>query len=155
MKLVLVAVGQRLPAWANTAFDEYAKRFPPELRLELKAVKAEARDSRSAAQLMGAEARRIEAALPRGIRRVAFDERGSRVTTRELADRLIAWQGDGRDVALLVGGPDGLDAALKSSCDESLRLSDLTLPHAFVRVLAAEALYRAWSLTMNHPYHRE
>jgi 23S rRNA (pseudouridine1915-N3)-methyltransferase len=155
MKLVLVAVGQRLPAWANAAFDEYAKRFPPELRLELKAVKAEPRDSRPAAQLMAAEAKRIEAALPRGIRRVAFDERGSRVTTHALADRLVAWQGEGRDVALVVGGPDGLDAMLKSSCDESLRLSDLTLPHAFVRVLAAEALYRAWSLTANHPYHRE
>jgi 23S rRNA (pseudouridine1915-N3)-methyltransferase len=155
MKLVLVAVGQRLPAWANAAFDEYAKRFPPELRLELKAVKAEPRDSRPAAQLMAAEAKRIEAALPRGVRRVAFDERGSRVTTRELADRLVAWLGEGRDVALLVGGPDGLDATLKSSCDESLRLSDLTLPHAFVRVLVAEALYRAWSLTANHPYHRE
>jgi 23S rRNA (pseudouridine1915-N3)-methyltransferase len=155
MKLVLVAVGQRLPAWANAAFDEYAKRFAPELRLELKAVKAEPRDSRPAAQLMAAEAKRIEAALPRGVRRVAFDERGSRVTTRELADRLVAWLGEGRDVALLVGGPDGLDATLKSSCDESLRLSDLTLPHAFVRVLVAEALYRAWSLTANHPYHRE
>jgi 23S rRNA (pseudouridine1915-N3)-methyltransferase len=155
MKLVLVAVGQRLPAWANAAFDEYAKRFAPELRLELKAVKAEPRDSRPATQLMAAEAKRIEAALPRGIRRVAFDERGSRVTTHGLADRLVAWQGEGRDVALLVGGPDGLDATLKSSCDESLRLSDLTLPHAFVRVLVAEALYRAWSLTANHPYHRE
>jgi 23S rRNA (pseudouridine1915-N3)-methyltransferase len=155
MKLVLVAVGQRLPAWANASFDEYARRFPPEMRLELKSVKAEPRDSRSAAQLMAGEARRIEAAVPRGVRRVAFDEHGSRVTTRQLAERLVAWQGEGRDVALIVGGPDGLDALLKASCDESLRLSDLTLPHAFVRVLAAEALYRAWSLTANHPYHRE
>lgn len=155
MKLVLVAVGQRLPAWANEVFDDYAKRLPPELRLELKAVKAEPRDSRTAVQLMAAEGKRIEATLPRGARRVAFDERGSRVTTRQLADRLVAWQHDGRDVALMVGGPDGLDAALKASCDESLRLSDLTLPHALVRVLVAEALYRAWSVTANHPYHRE
>jgi 23S rRNA (pseudouridine1915-N3)-methyltransferase len=155
VKLVLVAVGQRLPAWAGEVFDDYAKRFPSELRLELKAVKAEPRDSRTAAQLMAAEGKRIEAALPRGVRRVVFDEHGSRVTTRQLADRLVAWQHDGRDVALLVGGPDGLDPALKASCDESLRLSDLTLPHALVRVLAAEALYRAWSVTANHPYHRE
>jgi len=152
---VLVAVGQRPPAWAQTAFDDYAKRFPPELRLELKAVKAEARDSRSAEQLMAAEARRIEAALPRGVRRVALDERGQRVTTVQLAERLLAWQRDGRDAALLIGGPDGLDPALKASCDESLRLSDLTLPHAFARVLVAEALYRAWSVTAGHPYHRE
>jgi 23S rRNA (pseudouridine1915-N3)-methyltransferase len=155
VKLVLVAVGQRLPAWAGAAFDEYAKRFPPELRLELKAVKAEPRDSRTATQLMAAEARRIENALPRGARRVALDEHGSRVTTRQLAGRLLDWQRDGRDAAFIAGGPDGLDASLKASCDESLRLSDLTLPHAFVRVLIAEALYRAWSLSVNHPYHRE
>ena len=155
MKLVLVAVGQRQPAWAGAAFDEYAKRFPPELRLELKVVKAEPRDTRTAAQLMAAEARRIDGALPRGARRIALDERGDRVTTRQLADRLLAWQGEGRDAALLVGGPDGLDATLKASCDETLRLSDLTLPHAFVRVLVAEALYRAWSVTAGHPYHRE
>ena len=155
MKLVLVAVGQRPPAWALAAFDDYAKRFPPELKFELKAVKAEPRDSRTPEQLMAAEARRIEAALPRGIRRVALDERGQRVTTVQLAERLLAWQRDGRDAAFLIGGPDGLDAALKASCDESLRLSDLTLPHAFARVLVAEALYRAWSVTVGHPYHRE
>ncbi len=155
MKLVLVAVGQRPPAWAKAAFDDYAKRFPPELRLELRAVKAEPRDSRTPEQLMAAEARRIEAVLPRGARRVALDERGQRVTTAQLAERLLAWQRDGRDAALLIGGPDGLDATLKTSCDESLRLSDLTLPHAFARVLVAEALYRAWSVTAGHPYHRE
>ena len=155
MKLLLVAVGQRPPAWAQTAFDDYAKRFPPELKFELKAVKAEPRDSRTPEQLMAAEARRIEAALPRGARRVALDERGQRVTTAQLAERLLAWQRDGRDAALLIGGPDGLDPALKASCDESLRLSDLTLPHAFARVLVAEALYRAWSVTAGHPYHRE
>ena len=155
MKLLLVAVGQRPPAWAQIAFDDYAKRFPPELKFELKAVKAEPRDSRTPEQLMAAEARRIEAALPRGIRRVALDERGQRVTTVQLAERLLAWQRDGRDAAFLIGGPDGLDAALKASCDESLRLSDLTLPHVFARVLVAEALYRAWSVTVGHPYHRE
>ena len=155
MKLLLVAVGQRPPAWAQAAFDDYAKRFPPELRFELKAVKAEPRDSRTPEQLMAAEARRIEAALPRGARRVALDERGERQTTRQLADRLLAWQRDGRDAAILIGGPDGLDPALKAGCDESLRLSDLTLPHAFARVLVAEALYRAWSVTAGHPYHRE
>jgi 23S rRNA (pseudouridine1915-N3)-methyltransferase len=155
MKLVLVAVGTRMPAWADAAFAEYAKRFPAELRLELKVVKAEPRDRRSAAQLMAAEAARIEAALPRGARRIALDERGARLTSSELAARLLAWRNDGRDAALVVGGPDGLDPALKAGCDESLRLSDLTLPHAFVRVLLAEALYRAWSIQAGHPYHRE
>jgi 23S rRNA (pseudouridine1915-N3)-methyltransferase len=155
VKLLLVAVGHRPPAWADTAYADFAKRFPPELKLELKAVKAETRGSKTAQQLMAAEAERIEAALPKGVRRVVFDERGERVTTVALSARMQAWMRDGRDVALIVGGPDGLDAALKASADDTLRLSDLTLPHAFVRVLLAEALYRAWTVTTNHPYHRE
>lgn len=155
MKLLLVAVGQRQPAWAETAYDDFAKRFPPEMRLELKAVKAETRGSKTAEQLMAAEAGRIEAALPKGVRRVVLDERGDRLTTLQLAARMKAWLSDGRDVALVVGGPDGLSTALKQAADETLRLSDLTLPHAFVRVLLAEALYRAWTVTINHPYHRE
>lgn len=155
MRLVLAAVGQRQPAWADTAYEEFAKRFPPELRLELKAVKAEPRSTKTAEQLMAAEAQRLEAAIPRGARRVVLDERGDRLTTVQFAQRLQAWMREGRDVALLVGGPDGLDPALKGTADETLRLSDLTLPHAFVRVLLAEALYRAWTVTVNHPYHRE
>lgn len=155
MKLLLLAVGQRQPAWADAAYAEFAKRFPPELRLELKAVKAEPRGSKAAEQLMAAEAARLEAAAPKGVRRVVLDEHGTRLTTVQLAERMQAWMNDGRDVALFVGGPDGLDATLKSSADETLRLSDLTLPHAFVRVLLAEALYRAWTVMVNHPYHRE
>lgn len=155
MKLILVAVGQRQPAWADMAYDDFAKRFPPEMRLELKAVKAEPRGSKTAEQLRSAEAGRIEAALPKGVRRVVLDERGDRLTTVQLAARMKAWMHDGRDVAMVVGGPDGLDASLKQTADETLRLSDLTLPHAFVRVLLAEALYRAWTVMVNHPYHRE
>jgi len=155
VKLFLAAVGQRQPSWAETAYDDFAKRFPPEMRLELKAVKAETRGSKTAEQLMAAEATRLEAALPKGVRRIILDERGTRLTTVQLAARMEAWQHDGRDVALLIGGPDGLDPALKATADETLRLSDLTLPHAFVRVLLAEALYRAWTVLVNHPYHRE
>ncbi len=155
MKLWLLAVGQRPPVWATAAYDEYAKRFPPELRLELKAVKAEPRASQGAASMMAAEAARISAACPKGARRVVLDERGTRLTTAQLAQRLQAWRDDGRDVALLMGGPDGLDDTLKASADETLRLSDLTLPHALARVVLAEALYRAWTLLTHHPYHRE
>jgi 23S rRNA (pseudouridine1915-N3)-methyltransferase len=155
VKLLLAAVGQRQPAWADTAYADFAKRFPPELRLELKAVKAETRGSKTAEQLMAAEAVRLEAAIPKGVRRVVLDEHGTRLTTLQLAERMKAWMNEGRDVALLVGGPDGLDAKLKATGDETLRLSDLTLPHAFVRVLLAEALYRAWTVMVNHPYHRE
>ena len=155
MKLLLVAVGQRQPAWAEAAYGDFAKRFPPEMRLELKAVKAEARGSKTPEQLMAAEAARLSAALPKGVRRVVLDEHGTRLTTAQLAERMQAWLADGRDVALLVGGPDGLDASLKATADETMRLSDLTLPHAFVRVWLAEALYRAWTVLVNHPYHRE
>jgi 23S rRNA (pseudouridine1915-N3)-methyltransferase len=155
MKLWVVAVGQRQPAWAQTAYAEFEKRFPPEMRLELLAVKAETRGQKSAEQLMAAEAARLQAAVPRGVRRIVLDEHGTRSTTHELAGRMQAWLRDGRDAAFLIGGPDGLAPGLKAGADETLRLSDLTLPHAFVRVLLAEALYRAWSVTVNHPYHRE
>ena len=156
MKLLVVAVGQRQPVWADTAWADFAKRFPPEMRLELKALRAEPRNSgKTAAQCMAAEAQRFEAGLPKGVRRVVLDEYGSRLSTTALADRLRIWRGDGRDAALLIGGPDGLDPALKASADVTMRLSDLTLPHAFARVLLAEALYRAWSVLEGHPYHRE
>ncbi|HMO48063.1 MAG TPA: 23S rRNA (pseudouridine(1915)-N(3))-methyltransferase RlmH [Rubrivivax sp.] len=155
MKLLVLAIGQRQPAWADAAWDDFAKRFPPEMRLELKACKAEPRGTRTAAQCMAAEAKRIDAACPKGARRVVLDERGAALSTAQLAERLQRWRDDGRDVALLIGGPDGLDAALKAGADETLRLSDLTLAHAFVRVLLAEALYRAWTLLQGHPYHRE
>ncbi|HSI52220.1 MAG TPA: 23S rRNA (pseudouridine(1915)-N(3))-methyltransferase RlmH [Ideonella sp.] len=155
MRLVLAAVGQRQPAWADAAYEDFAKRFPSDAKLELKAVKAEPRGGKSTEQLMAAEASRLEAACPKGARRVILDERGARMTTAELAKRFEFWLGDGRDVVFFVGGPDGLDPTLKATADETLRLSDLTLPHAFVRVFLAEALYRAWSLRNGHPYHRE
>ncbi|MBS0443760.1 MAG: 23S rRNA (pseudouridine(1915)-N(3))-methyltransferase RlmH [Proteobacteria bacterium] len=155
MRLVLAAVGQRPPGWADAAYEDFAKRFPPEMRLELKAVKAEPRGSKTAEQLMAAEAVRLEAAVPKGARRVVLDERGERISTAQLAQKLQAWQRDGRDVVIFIGGPDGLHPDLKARADDTLRLSDLTLPHAFVRVLLAEALYRAWTVMVNHPYHRE
>ena len=155
MRLVVAAIGQRQPAWADAAWDDFAKRFPADCKLELKALKAEPRAGKTAVQCMAAEAQRLEAALSKGARRVILDERGSRLTTAQLAERLQFWRGDGRDVAFLIGGPDGLDPALKATADETLRLSDLTLPHAFARVLLAEALYRAWSVVQGHPYHRE
>jgi 23S rRNA (pseudouridine1915-N3)-methyltransferase len=155
MKLLVLAIGQRQPAWADAAWADFAKRFPPEMRLELKALKAEPRSARTPVQCMAAEAQRIEAACPKGARRVVLDERGARITTQQLAERLGPWRSEGRDVAFLIGGPDGLEGTLKAGADETLRLSDLTLPHAFVRVLLAEALYRAWTLLQGHPYHRE
>ncbi len=155
MKLTIIAVGQKVPDWAQTAYDDYAKRFPPELKLELKAVKTEPRSSRTLDTLLAAERARIESAITRGCHIVALDEHGSAVTTMALAEKLKGWQLSGDDVAIVIGGPDGLDAGFKQSAHERLRLSDLTLPHAMVRVLLIEQLYRAWSISINHPYHRE
>jgi len=155
VKLVVVAVGQRVPDWAQTAWDDYAKRFPPELRLELKAVKTEPRGSKTTQTLLSAERERIEAAVPKGARVVALDERGTSLTTMALAAKLKAWPLENDSVALVIGGPDGLDPAFREAAHERIRLSDLTLPHAMVRVLLAEQLYRAWSINAGHPYHRE
>lgn len=155
MKLLIVAVGQRVPDWAQTAWDDYAKRFPHELKVELKAVKTEPRASKSLESLYAAERSRIEAALPKGCRIVALDERGTSLSTVALAQKLTHWQLEGDDVALVIGGPDGLDPSFRQSAHERIRLSDLTLPHAMVRVLLIEQLYRAWSINANHPYHRE
>ena len=141
----------RQPAWAEAAYEDYAKRFPAELRLELKAVKAEPRGSRTAAQLMAAEATRIEAALPKGARRIALDERGERVSSLQLAARLLDWQGRGGDAALIVGGPDGLDPAFR-------RLRRVAAPvrpdpAARLRPCLARGAVPRWSINASNPYH--
>ena len=155
MKLTIVAVGQKVPKWAQAAYDDYAKRFPPELKIELKAVKTEPRASKTLENLLAAERTRIDSAIGRGYRVVALDERGAAISTTGLAELLKSWQLSGDDVAIVIGGPDGLDAGFKQLAHQRIRLSDLTLPHAMVRVLLIEQLYRAWSITINHPYHRE
>ncbi|MGN6804319.1 MAG: 23S rRNA (pseudouridine(1915)-N(3))-methyltransferase RlmH [Trinickia sp.] len=155
MKLQILAVGHKMPGWIASGFDEYAKRMPPELRIELREIKPEPRTgSRTAQSVMAAERQRIEAALPKGARIVALDERGQDWTTMQLAAALPGWQQEGRDVSFVIGGADGLAPELKARAELMLRVSSLTLPHGMVRVLLAEQLYRAWSITQNHPYHR-
>jgi 23S rRNA (pseudouridine1915-N3)-methyltransferase len=156
VKLLLVAVGNRLPDWMNAGFAEYAKRMPRELPLELVEIKPEPRTmGKTVEAMMAAEAKRIDAALPARCRRIALDERGEALDTQALAKRLGQWQDGGDDIAFLIGGPDGLDPALKQGAHEKLRLSALTLPHGLARVVLAEALYRAHSLRCGHPYHRD
>lgn len=156
MKLLVAAVGTRLPDWMDAGFAEYAKRMPRELPLELVEIKPEPRTGGKPVEaMMAAEARRIEAALPSRCRRIALDERGDAPDTRALAQKLDQWLAGGDDVAFLIGGPDGLDPALKQGAHERLRLSSLTLPHGLARVVLAEALYRAHSLRSGHPYHRD
>jgi 23S rRNA (pseudouridine1915-N3)-methyltransferase len=156
MRFLVVAVGDRMPDWVESAFAEYAKRMPRHARLELAAVRAEPRTAgKSPARLMAAEAERIRAVLPAQCTVVALDERGRDIGTRELARQVEKWLASGTDAAFLIGGPDGLDPALKAAATATFRLSSLTLPHAMVRVLLAEQLYRALSILDNHPYHRE
>jgi len=156
MKLIVIAVGTRLPSWVNEAYREYAKRMPPKTVLELVEIKPEARSSgKTAAQLLAAEAQRIQAALPKGARVIALDERGKELSTCGLAVQLEAWMGEKGTLAFLIGGADGLDASLKKGALMQLRLSSLTLPHGLARVLLAEQLYRAFSIIGGHPYHRE
>lgn len=155
MKLIVVAVGTRMPDWVQVAWKDYAKRLPSDCALELREVKPEPRTTgKTAAQMMQAEAQRIEAILPQGALYIALDERGKDLTTMKLAQELEKWRSGGQDVVFLIGGPDGLDAALKSRCASLMRLSSLTLPHPMVRVVLAEQLYRAWAITTGHPYHR-
>jgi 23S rRNA (pseudouridine1915-N3)-methyltransferase len=145
-----------MPAWTQAGFDDFARRMPHEMSLELIEVKAEARNlGKAPSAAMEAEAARIETALPSRCRRVILDERGADLTSMALARRLEEWRSNGEDVAFIIGGPDGLAPAFKACAHESIRLSSLTLPHALVRPLLAEALYRAWSITRRHPYHRE
>lgn len=155
MKLIVIAVGARMPGWVQDAWQDYAKRLPHDCAIELREIKPEPRTSgKLPSQLMHAEAQRIQAALPAHAWRIALDEHGKDLTTMSLSQHLESWRGDGRDVAFIIGGPDGLDPELKKSCDQLLRLSSLTLPHPMVRVLLVEQLYRAWAIMNGHPYHR-
>ena len=156
MKLLLVTVGHKMPDWITAGFNEFAKRMPRESKIELLEIKPEPRTTgKSIPQIMDAEAQRIVAALPQNCLRIALDERGTAWTTRQLADRLQQWMGEGRDVAFIIGGADGLHESVKNGAQQLLALSAMTLPHGMVRVLLAEQLYRAHSLLHNHPYHRE
>jgi 23S rRNA (pseudouridine1915-N3)-methyltransferase len=155
--LTLYAVGQRPPQWVSDGFADYARRLPPEWALELVELKSEPRHGDSPAERERARAReceRLRARVPRESRIIALDERGVAWSSEELAAQLTLWRSDARPVALVIGGPDGLTPEFRREADALWQLSRLTLPHALVRVIVAEALYRAWSIVAHHPYHR-
>ena len=155
MRLLVVAVGERMPGWVDEAFEEYAKRMPRGMKTELIEIRPEPRSGgKPPERLMAAEAERIERAVPRGAFRVALDERGREMTSGELARWLEGRRRDGADVAFLIGGADGLAEGTKRGAQATLRLSAMTLPHGLARVLLAEQLYRASAILENHPYHR-
>lgn len=155
LTITLISVSHKQPAWVTQAFDEYAKRLPArEIKLECKELKPEAREGKSVAQAMSLEAVKIQAAIPKGALVLALDERGQDLTSMALAQKLQHWQTEHSQVVFIIGGADGLEPAFKAQCDGLIRLSSLTLPHGMVRVLFAEQLYRAYTININHPYHR-
>ena len=156
MRVTILSVGHRMPAWIQDGFHEYTRRMPPEIRVELTELKPEERGAgRSVEKARAAEGERMLAALPDGATLLALDERGKAFSTQALSVMLTEWMRDGTHPVFAIGGADGLDAAVKDRADRTFSLSALTLPHGMVRVLLAEQLYRAWSILARHPYHRE
>ena len=144
-----------MPAWVQTGLEEYTKRMPPEARIEILELKPDDRTGKSIDTLLKSEAVRLEAAIPRQAERLVLDERGERITTRDLAQMLTTWMREGISPCFIIGSADGLHASVKQSASRQFSLSGCTLPHGLVRLMLAEQLYRAWSITQNHPYHRE
>jgi 23S rRNA (pseudouridine1915-N3)-methyltransferase len=156
MRVTILSVGHKMPTWIQEGFNEYARRMPPEIRVELVELKPEERGAgRGLERAKEAEGERVLAALPPGATLLALDERGKAVSTQGLAVMLAEWMRDGTHPAFAIGGADGHAEAVRARADKLLSLSSLTLPHGLVRVLLAEQLYRAWSILARHPYHRE
>ena len=155
MRIHLIAVGKRMPAWVTAGFEEYCRRMPPECRIELVEIVAGQRGKGAdLVRLQREEGERMLAAIPKGAEVVALDARGRMVDTGGLAQWLDGWLGGGRDVAMLIGGPEGLAPACRERADRIWSLSPLTFPHPLVRIVVAEQLYRAMSILKGHPYHR-
>ncbi|MCT6875809.1 23S rRNA (pseudouridine(1915)-N(3))-methyltransferase RlmH [Frischella perrara] len=156
MKLQLIAVGTKMPQWVTTAFKEYCSRFPKDMPLELIEIPAGKRTKNAdITRILDKEGEQMLANCGKGNRIVTLDIPGKPLTSENLSNELEKWKIDGRDVSLLIGGPEGLSPACKAAAHQSWSLSPLTLPHPLVRVIVAESLYRAWSINTNHPYHRE
>jgi 23S rRNA (pseudouridine1915-N3)-methyltransferase len=156
VRVTILSVGHKMPAWIQEGFHEYARRMPPEIRVEMVELKPEERGAgKSAEKAKELEGERLIAAVPAGATLLALDEKGRAVTTQGLSVMLSEWMRDAVHPVFAIGGADGLSAAVKERSDKLISLSALTLPHALVRVVLAEQLYRAWSILARHPYHRE
>lgn len=155
MRIHLLAAGTRLPSWINVGFNEYAERLPPECRLQLKEIPLSTkRRGGNVVKAVAEEGARMLAATPAGVCLIALDVRGRGLDSEALAKQLDHWLQGGRDLALIIGGPDGLAVECVKRSEFSWSLSPLTLPHGLVRVVVAEQLYRAWTILKGHPYHR-
>jgi len=155
MQFNILAVGQRMPSWVVSGWSEYARRFPPGLALNLKEIPAVKRQRNADIDVIRRrESEALLASATRSSLLIALDENGEQWSTAELSDHMNDWMQQGRDVCFLIGGPDGLSPQCLQRADKRWSLSRLTLPHPLVRVVLAEQLYRSWSMTRNHPYHR-
>ena len=155
MKLRIISVGHKMPAWVDAACSDFSKRMPRELAVEIINIRPEKRAAgNSTENVQQFESKRILEAAGKDFI-IACDERGAEITTLQLAEKLQNWQSLGKDISIVIGGADGLHANVKQQADFLWGLSKLTLPHAFVRVLLCEQLYRAYTINTNHPYHRE
>jgi 23S rRNA (pseudouridine1915-N3)-methyltransferase len=155
LKIRIISVGHKMPGWVETACAEYIKRMPREASIEIVEIKPEKRAAgNSTENIQSIEAKKILDAVGRDFM-IALDERGIELNTLQLAEKFKEWLSGGRDIALVIGGADGLHVSVKQEAHWLLGLSKLTLPHGMVRVLLCEQLYRAYSVTQNHPYHRE
>ncbi len=155
MNIHLIAVGDKMPAWVLAGYDEYAKRLPPECGLRLVEIAPGKRGKNAdIARILRDEGERMLAAVPKGARVVALEVKGRDWSTEQLSLQLDGWLAGGQDIALLVGGPEGLADSCRARADQQWSLSPLTLPHPLVRVVLAEQLYRAWTILRGHPYHR-
>ena len=155
MQLLVAAVGQRMPRWVNEAWTEYTRRMPPGLGLSLREIPLARRGKNAdTSRLKAVESEAVYASIPPSFRIIALDVQGQAWSTKKLAQNLESWMGEGRNVGFMIGGPDGIDADIMNKADNRWSLGPLTLPHPLVRVVLVEQLYRAWTITQNHPYHR-
>jgi 23S rRNA (pseudouridine1915-N3)-methyltransferase len=156
VRVTILSVGHKMPAWIQDGFREYVRRMPPEIRVELVELRPEERGpGKNADKARAVEGERLVAAVPVGATLLALDERGKSVTTQGLSVMLSEWMREGSHPVFAIGGADGLSEGVRGRADKLVSLSALTLPHGLVRVVLAEQLYRAWSILARHPYHRE
>jgi len=156
MKVYLIAVGKKMPEWVNTGYTEFCKRMPPELQINLIEITPSVRNKSTPIEKnIKEEGERIQSAIPANSRLIILDEKGKTFSSIDLSRKMEGWLPMGQDIALVIGGADGIDPEIKQQADEKWSLSSFTLPHALVRVVVTEQLYRAWSILQGHPYHRE
>jgi 23S rRNA (pseudouridine1915-N3)-methyltransferase len=156
VKIHLIAVGKKMPEWINAGYTEFSKRMPPELQINLIEITPSTRNKTTPIDKnIKEEGERIQSAIPENSRLIVLDEKGKNFNSMALSKKMEGWLPMGQDISIVIGGADGIDPVIKKQADEKWSLSSFTLPHALVRVVVAEQLYRAWSIMKGHPYHRE